>query len=143
MDGSPPSVGALRWARDLALAVGGPIVADTAWKYTAAEAFGAYRGMEWEPGQDARVVLEGALESTYGSVGPGGLAARVVRGHAAHVLLELGHHARLVIVGSRGLGGFAGLLLGSVSAACVEHAACPVLVLHGEKHPVAEAHPTP
>lgn len=118
-------------------------MAVTAWEYTAAEAFGAYPGMEWDPEQDAKAVLERALESAYGGGRPDRLVTRVVRGHAAHVLLGLGHHARLIIVGSRGLGGFAGLLLGSVSAACVEHAACPVLVLRGEKHPVAEAHPTP
>ena len=36
----------------------------------------------------------------------------------------------MLIVGSRGYGGFTGLLLGSVSAACAEHASCPVLVVH-------------
>jgi Universal stress protein family. len=47
------------------------------------------------------------------------------------VLIEESAHASMLILGSRGHGGFVGMLLGSVSAACAEHAHCPVLVMHG------------
>ena len=56
-------------------------------------------------------------------------------GNAAKVLLEASEGARMLVVGSRGHGGFSGLLLGSVSAACAEHARCPVVVVHGDGPP--------
>jgi nucleotide-binding universal stress UspA family protein len=47
-------------------------------------------------------------------------------------LLQESESAQMLIVGSRGRGGFAGRLLGSVSTACAAHATCPVLIIHGE-----------
>jgi nucleotide-binding universal stress UspA family protein len=51
-----------------------------------------------------------------------------VEGPAAQVLLEAGRGADLLVVGSRGHGGFVGLLLGSVSQQCAQHPPCPVLI---------------
>jgi nucleotide-binding universal stress UspA family protein len=50
-------------------------------------------------------------------------------GGAARVLVAYSKHADLLVVGSRGLGGFAGLMVGSVSEQCVSHALCPVVVI--------------
>jgi nucleotide-binding universal stress UspA family protein len=55
---------------------------------------------------------------------------RVVEGAPAAVLVDESRNADLLIVGSRGLGGFAGLLLGSVSQQCAHHASCPVVIVH-------------
>ena len=53
----------------------------------------------------------------------------VRRGHPAHVLLDAAKGADLLAVGSRGHGGFAGMLLGSVSSHVMHHATCPVVVV--------------
>jgi nucleotide-binding universal stress UspA family protein len=54
---------------------------------------------------------------------------RIVEGPAAQVLIEAAKDADLLVVGSRGHGGFAGLLLGSVSQQCAQHATCPVVIV--------------
>jgi nucleotide-binding universal stress UspA family protein len=53
----------------------------------------------------------------------------VREGQAAEILLEEAANADMLVVGSRGHGGFAGLLLGSVSAQCAHHARCPLMVV--------------
>ena len=61
---------------------------------------------------------------------PPEVRVRAVMGIAADVLIGASHGADLLVVGSRGLGGFASMLLGSVSMQCALHASCPVTVVH-------------
>jgi nucleotide-binding universal stress UspA family protein len=58
-----------------------------------------------------------------------GVATKVVEGQAAGALIEASRGADLLVVGSRGLGGFRDLLLGSVSQQCADHAPCPVVIV--------------
>ncbi len=58
------------------------------------------------------------------------IVRQVCEGQPAETLVEQSAGASLLVVGSRGLGGFGGLLLGSVSQQCAQHARCPVMIVH-------------
>jgi len=85
--------------------------------------------------EDFRAGAEAALEQTLKEVGADSegvtIERRVEQGSAATVLIEESQDADLLVVGSRGHGGFAQLLLGSVSQQCAQHAFCPVVIVRG------------
>ncbi|WP_457967830.1 universal stress protein [Arthrobacter sp. D1-29] len=81
--------------------------------------------------EHAEQLLEDALIRAFGSERPSNVRARLVEGYARMILIEASKEADLLVLGPRGHGAFAGLLLGSVTSACIAHAYCPVLVAHG------------
>jgi nucleotide-binding universal stress UspA family protein len=133
VDGSDASKAALRWAARIGAATGASIEAVTAWEYPRTYGWAVDLG-DWQPAEEAEKDLRQTLDETFGEHRPSGLAAVVTRGHARDVLLSASEGADMLVVGSRGHGGFVGLLLGSVSSACTEHAHCPVLVVRGADH---------
>ncbi|MCD5348247.1 universal stress protein [Agromyces sp. S2-1-8] len=127
VDGSASSVEALRYAARIADAFGAPLEVLTTWTFPPIA--GAYVIDGWSPEEDARSAQDAAIEEAFDGEPPAGLRRAVLAGPAARTLIEESRRAGMLVLGSRGHGGFAGLLLGSVSATCAEHARCPVLVV--------------
>jgi nucleotide-binding universal stress UspA family protein len=129
---------ALRWAIRQAGLTGAAVDAVIAWNYPAAA--GGYgwapTGMEggFDFRENAEKVLANAITGTVDPRSDIPVLARAVEGIAAQVLLDASDGADLLVVGSRGHGGFTEALLGSVSQHCVHHAHCPVVVIRGKEH---------
>jgi nucleotide-binding universal stress UspA family protein len=129
VDGSPASEEALRWALGQARLTGQPVDAVTSWSMpvTFGEAAGALMGIDWQG--EATRTLESTVARAVEPPDADRVSQRVVQGHPAQVLLDAAADAALLVVGSRGLGGVRGMLLGSVSQHVVARAACPVVVV--------------
>ncbi|MFI6445699.1 universal stress protein [Kitasatospora sp. NPDC050543] len=128
VDGSPSSEQALRWAVAQARLTGATVDAVICWLLPTM--YGrAPMSVDRELGHVAAKVLEQAVAHAFGEVRPMGLRETAVLGNAAEVLVERSRGAELLVVGSRGHGGFTGALLGSVGQYCVQHASCPVVVI--------------
>jgi len=132
VDGSDQSKLALSWAVRISAATGASIDAVTSWHFPVNFGWG-YVSDAWSPNDDAARCLTDSISDVFGTEPPSGLRMLVRQGLPAQVLLDESKGATMLMVGSRGDGGFTGLLLGSVSANCAEHATCPVLVVHGDK----------
>ncbi|WP_205328581.1 universal stress protein [Glycomyces sp. YM15] len=129
VDGSPSSRRALRWALRQAEATGMRVVAVNAWRAPTGYGTGVMvmPGVEWA--EEARAALHSTVEASSTRWPDVPIEQRVIEGHPAAVLLKQAEGADLLVVGSRGHGGFVGALLGSVSSHCVHHATCPVVVV--------------
>ncbi|MET7426319.1 universal stress protein [Dactylosporangium sp. NPDC005555] len=125
VDGSPATDAALGLAFDAAAARGTHVVAIRAYVPPPPSVL-SLSAIEAAERTDLETSLAGWQEK-YPSVK---LEALLAVGRAAKVLIGVSHTAQLVVVGSRGHGGFAGLLLGSVGQQLMHHAECPVLIAH-------------
>jgi nucleotide-binding universal stress UspA family protein len=77
----------------------------------------------------AAAALDSTVREALPSPGDVKIEQRVIEGSAGAALIDESRNADLLVVGSRGHGGFAQLLLGSVSQQCAQHAACPVVIV--------------
>jgi nucleotide-binding universal stress UspA family protein len=129
VDGSTGARSALRWALDEAAVRGASVEVVLAWSYLDQQAIS---GRDFDRGfsrEDAERALDAIVNEVAGPEPQVPIIRRAVCDRPAHALLEAAGGAQLLVVGARGLGGFKGLLLGSVSQQCTAHAECPVVVV--------------
>lgn len=134
VDESPGSAAALRWAVAAGEARGWPVRAVLAWNYLE-QHHGPGRPTEFDPAYgepQAMIALDETLEHVLGEATAGNVERRLVNDHAGRALVELASDEDLLVVGARGLGAIRSMVLGSVSTYCLNHARCPVAVVHAE-----------
>jgi nucleotide-binding universal stress UspA family protein len=131
VDGSAPSRAALAWAVRQARLTGATVEAIIAWEYPATYGYPmpAIPEADYNYADIAAEVLANTIAEVCGQSEPVKISSRVVQENAAQALLDASAGAELLVVGSRGHGGFVEALLGSVGQHCVHHATCPVVVI--------------
>jgi nucleotide-binding universal stress UspA family protein len=142
VDGSRSSHEALRWGRFLAESLGATLEAVTAWQpmyaYSWATAGWAAISADWDPAAEAQKMLSAAVDEVFGPDRPPDITRRSAK---AWRLTSCSEQARVpgclwsAVAATEASPAW---VLGSVSAACAEHAGCPVLVAHGNTDPPAE-----
>ncbi len=136
VDGSESSKAALAWAVRQAALTGAKVDAVHAWRNPASYSYGYGYAMVL-PVPDLQKFAREALDEAIAAVAdlaPGvDIRPVVVEDNPAQALLDAAKGADLLVVGSRGHGGFTEALLGSVGQHCVHHAECPVVVLRGAR----------
>ncbi|MFF4242496.1 universal stress protein [Actinomadura geliboluensis] len=134
VDGSQAGAGAIGFAFEEASVRGARLRALLAWTHPVSSGPGDMVPLVHDLGilaADEQRLLSEALAGRRAEYPDVEVVAETVRGRAARVLAEASGHADLLVVGSRGRGGFAGLLLGSVGHAMLMRARCPVAVVSG------------
>ncbi len=131
VDASGSSLRALQHAAEVCRRTGATLHAVLAWEVAPTLMAGAMASVP-APGvyeQAARLTLDRALKEAELDLSPDRIVSSVVQRPSASALLEAAAGADRLVVGSRGVGGFDRLLLGSVSRQVLEHAPCPVTVV--------------
>ncbi|MFD8597864.1 universal stress protein [Kitasatospora sp. NPDC059646] len=141
VDGSDSSRAALRWALRQAALTGATVEAVITWEYPAVYGWGMTL-TETDFTTAAEQTLAKVVEEESDPARPVAISSRVECGNAARVLLDAARGADLLVIGSRGHGGFTGALLGSVGQHCVQHAPCPVVVVRDPGHDDTEPRDT-
>ena len=133
VDGSEPSRTALRWAAAAGHAAGVPVRAVQSWIHprSAVLPIAPVPVSAEERDEQTQQAITAIATDTLGS--SAAVTTAVLRGPPAGALLQTVTPDSVLVLGSRGLGGFAGLLLGSVSQECVEYAPCPVVVVRTDR----------
>lgn len=132
-DGSDASCEAVRWAAQEAARRGEPLTIVRAWSMTNAPPPATRTPSYVPPLRDWEDAVRDDMARRWRSLAAGAPGVEVslqpVHSGAAKALLEASEKADLVVVASRGRGGFGGLLLGSVAEQVVRHSRCPVTVV--------------
>jgi nucleotide-binding universal stress UspA family protein len=131
VDGSDSAQAALAWAIRQAKLTGAGLDAVVSWSIPATAAAAGPLPDSYDPAADAAAALTEAVGPARAANPDVDLRTVEVEGPAGPGLVEYAESAQLLVVGSRGHGFVAGVLLGSVSEYCVSHAKCPVVVLRG------------
>jgi len=139
-DGSPSSEAALRVALCEAKLRQARLLVVSAWHaptryYGSAAAPSASRALAEDTRKELATKLEAAVAALREEADGTAIETRLVEGAAASVLADEAADADLLVVGSRGFGGFRELLLGSVGRQCAQHAPFPVLVVPSQAIP--------
>jgi nucleotide-binding universal stress UspA family protein len=131
VDGSDPSVAALSWASRYGAATGATVRAVRVWHYPTAA--GLPPGKTPEPVEtEVEGWVRDELSQAVTKANPDSSAqveTKIVYGHPAQALIDESRGESLLVLGHRGHGGFAEALTGSIVIHCVNHAACPVVVV--------------
>jgi nucleotide-binding universal stress UspA family protein len=134
VDGSKASRAALSWAYDEATHHSASLTVISTWHPPAMPMSPPYgsippEGYVSQPKRDALDLLQKLVADLEERNPPVDVRTAIEEGNPAEVLIEHSKEADLMVVGSRGHGGFAGMLLGSVSQHLVAHSECPVVVV--------------
>ena len=132
VDGSPGSRKALTWAAAEAATHGSDLQVVNAWEHTLMPPAGSVSVSEHEVPEDSQRTADDLvriIKEELGDEPPVLVQPRVKQGRPAKVLIDESAEADLLVVGPRGHGGFAGLVLGSVSQHVAAYAKCPVTVV--------------